>query len=82
MTGNNKSLGIVVRDRRGVLYAIPSEIAKQYVIDEKEFDSAAQFYTAEENDVMGQTIQMDDREWSGSLPEELLINRIPILDRF
>ncbi|MCK4707569.1 MAG: hypothetical protein KAU21_03045 [Gammaproteobacteria bacterium] len=82
MSENIKSKGIVVRDREGVLYAIPEELAQQYVIDEKDFNSAAEFYKAEEDDVSGQTMHMDDRGWGESIPDNALVNRIPRLDRY
>lgn len=74
---NSKQAGIVMRDRRGVLYSVPPELAQKYVIDKDEFDSAAEFYKAEEDDVTGQTMFEDERFFDG-LPEDSLINR-PIL---
>lgn len=72
---SKKESGIIVRDRRGVLYAIPPELAKQHVINESDFAAAAEFYKAEEDDVTGQTISQGAFGFMDGLPEDTLINR-------
>lgn len=60
---NAKSKNVVVRDRNGVLYAVPAETLQGHVIDETNFDSAARFYLAADDDVSGQRMVMEDIPW-------------------
>lgn len=76
---SSKSKTVVVRDRQGVLYAIPAETLKGYQIDESDFDSAAKFYMAGDDDVTGQRMMMDDGPWEDCVYDPQRSGGIPIL---
>lgn len=73
---SNKKSGIVMRDRRGVLYAIPAGVAMKYVVPGEEFAAAAAFYKDGESDVVGQTLGGETfNPYDDGLPDDVLINR-------
>ncbi|VXD00202.1 hypothetical protein PSEUDO9AZ_40189 [Pseudomonas sp. 9AZ] len=71
---NSSKKSVIVRDRQGILYAIPAESLKGYSVPDSDFDAAATFYTASDDDVTGQGMMTgapgcgempwDDMPWS------------------
>lgn len=51
---------VIVRDRQGFLYAIPAETLQPYCLSDSDFDSAAKFYLATDDDVTGQCMMTND----------------------
>lgn len=54
---------VIVRDRQGFLYAIPAETLQTYCLPDSDYDSAATFYLASDDDVTGQCIMTNDSSY-------------------
>lgn len=76
---NAKSKNVVVRDRHGVLYALPSDLLEGRQIDEKDFESAAKFYLAADDDVIGQRVINEDIPWEDCNFDPRNCKGIPVL---
>ena len=72
---NKKSKGVVVSNKQGLLYAIPADILKKYAVTKEDFDSVAEFFQSEEDDVSGQRMHEDFSLEEGVLGEGTLISR-------
>ena len=79
---SNKTKGVVVSDKQGLLFAVPADVLKQYVVAKEDFASASAFFKGEEDDVSGQSMQMDWPWEEGGFGEEILINHYTVKFKF